>query len=103
MSLLFFLLTEVLRQLLLHRLLLLCRLLLRRLQLCRLLLRQLRLLRAVEPILLELATDPNATIENALAHLRRAGLAAPGDKIVIATDIVAEDRLVDAVQLRTLR
>ena len=66
-------------------------------------LRQLRLLRAVEPILLELASDPNATIENALAHLRRAGLAAPGDKIVVATDIVAEDRLVDAVQLRTLR
>lgn len=66
-------------------------------------LRQLRLLRAVEPILLELASDPNTTIENALAHLRRAGLAAPGDKIVVATDIVAEDRLVDAVQLRTLR
>ncbi len=66
-------------------------------------LRQLRLVRAVEPILLELASDPNTTIENALAHLRRAGLAAPGDKIVVATDIVAEDRLVDAVQLRTLR
>ena len=66
-------------------------------------LRQLRLLRAVEPILLELASDPNESIENALAHLRRVGLAAPGDKIVIATDIVAEDRLVDAVQLRTLR
>ena len=66
-------------------------------------LRQLRLLRAVEPILLELASDPNTTIENALAHLRRAGLAGPGDKIVIATDIVAEDRLGDAVQLRTLR
>ena len=66
-------------------------------------LRQLRLLRAVEPILLELGSDPNESIENALAHLRRAGLAGPGDKIVIATDIVAEDRLVDAVQLRTLR
>ena len=66
-------------------------------------LRQLRLLRVVEPILLELASDPNESIENALAHLRRVGLAAPGDKIVIATDIVAEDRLVDAVQLRTLR
>jgi pyruvate kinase len=66
-------------------------------------LRQLRLLRAVEPVFMELASDPNATIENALAHLRRAGLAAPGDRIVIATDIVAEDRLVDAVQLRTLR
>jgi pyruvate kinase len=66
-------------------------------------LRQLRLLRAVEPVLMELASDPNATIENALAHLRRTGLAAPGDKVVIATDIVAEDRLVDAVQLRTMR
>ena len=66
-------------------------------------LRQLRLLRAVEPVLMELASDPNASIENALSHLRRTGRVATGDKIVIATDIVAEDRLVDAVQLRTVR
>ncbi len=65
--------------------------------------RQLRLLRAVEPYLMTLDSDPNETIENAIAMLRRAGRVAPGDKIVIATDIVAQDRLVDSVQLRTVR
>jgi pyruvate kinase len=66
-------------------------------------LRQLRLLRAVEPMHMALASDPNDTIENALALLRRTGRIAPGDKIVVATDIVSQDRLVDSVQLRTVR
>jgi pyruvate kinase len=66
-------------------------------------LRHLRLLRAVEPYLMRLASDPNETIENALTLLKREGRIAPGDKIVIATDIVAQDRLVDSVQLRTVR
>jgi pyruvate kinase len=65
--------------------------------------RQLRLLRAVEPIMMPLADEPNETIENALALLRRAGRIAAGDKIVVATDILAQDRLVDSVQLRTVR
>jgi pyruvate kinase len=65
-------------------------------------LRQLRLLRAVEPYLMALASDPNETIENALALLRRLGRVSVGDKIVIATDILAQDRLVDSVQLRTV-
>ncbi len=65
--------------------------------------RQLRLLRAVEPFLMSLASDPNDTIENAIALLRRTGRVAPGDKIVVATDILAQDRLVDSVQLRTVR
>lgn len=66
-------------------------------------LRQLRLLRAVEPFLMTLASDPNETIENALSLLRRIGRINVGDKIVVATDIVAQDRLVDSVQLRTVR
>lgn len=66
-------------------------------------LRQLRLLRAVEPVHMSLASDPNDTIENALALLRRTGRIVPGDKIVVATDIVSQDRLVDSVQLRTVR
>jgi pyruvate kinase len=66
------------------------------------LLRQLRLLRAVEPYLMPLASDPDATIENALGLLRRAGRIVPGDKIIIATDILSLDRLVDSVQLRTV-
>jgi pyruvate kinase len=65
--------------------------------------RQLRLLRAVEPFLMPLAAEPNLTIENAIEVLRREGRVSPGDKIVIATDILAQDRLVDSVQLRTVR
>jgi pyruvate kinase len=66
-------------------------------------LRQLRLHRAVEPYLMPLAADPNETIENALHMLRREGRISVGDKIVVATDIIAQDRLVDSVQLRTVR
>jgi pyruvate kinase len=65
--------------------------------------RQLRLLRAVEPFLMPLASDPDETIENAITILRREGRVSPGDKVVIATDILAQDRLVDSVQLRTVR
>ncbi len=65
--------------------------------------RQLRLLRAVEPFLMPLASEPDVTIENAIGLLVRTGRVAPGDKLIVATDIVAQDRLVDSVQLRTVR
>ena len=65
--------------------------------------RQLRLLRAVEPFLMPLESEPNATIESAIALLRRIRRILPGDKIVIATDILAQDQRVDSVQLRTVR
>lgn len=67
------------------------------------LLRQLRLLRSVDPFLLPFASEPDATIENAIAMLRREGRIKPGDKLILATDILAQDRLIDAVQLRTVR
>ncbi|MBC7368961.1 MAG: pyruvate kinase [Undibacterium sp.] len=67
------------------------------------LLRQLRLLRAVEPYLMPFPSEPDITIENAIETLRRLGHVSPGDKIIIATDIVSQDRLVDAIQLRTIR
>ena len=66
------------------------------------LLRQLRLLRAVEPFLMPFATEPDVTIENAITLLRQAGRVVPGDKLIIASDIVSSDRLVDSVQLRTV-
>jgi pyruvate kinase len=66
-------------------------------------LRHLRLLRAVEPYLMPLAADPNETIENAIALLVRLGRVSSGDKLIIATDILASDRLVDSVQLRSVR
>jgi pyruvate kinase len=66
------------------------------------LLRQLRLLRAVEPIHMPFASDPDATIENAISVLKKDGLVSPGDKLIVATDILSRDRLVDSVQLRTV-
>jgi pyruvate kinase len=65
--------------------------------------RRMRLLRAVEPFLMAFAPEPDATIENALAYLRRLGYTSAGDKLIIATDILVQDRLVDSVQLRTVR
>ena len=65
--------------------------------------RQMRLLRAVEPFLMPFASEPDITIENAIAYLRRAGRVVPGDKLIVATDILSLDRLVESVQLRTVR
>ncbi len=48
-------------------------------------LRQLRLLRATEPFLISLASEPNETIERAIAILRRDGRIQPGDRMVIRT------------------
>lgn len=64
--------------------------------------RQLRVLRAVEPFLMPFASEPNDTIENAVSVLIRAGRLKRGDKLIIATDILAQDRIVDSVQLRTV-
>ena len=66
-------------------------------------LRQLRMLRAVEPYQMSFSNDPDITIENAIRYLKRAGRVAAGDKLIIATDILSQDRLVDSVQLRAVR
>jgi pyruvate kinase len=65
--------------------------------------RQLRILRAVEPWLMPLSSDPDTTIENAIATLRKAGRVQPGDKLVVATDLLSQNRLFDSVQLRTVK
>ncbi len=66
-------------------------------------LRQMRLYRGVFPYFMQLASDPNETIENATSLLYREGMVKPGDKLIVATDIISHDRLVDSVQLRTVR
>ncbi len=67
------------------------------------LMRQMRILRAVEPFQMPFASEPDVTIENAIGVLRRSGYVTAGDKLIVATDILSQDRLVDAVQLRTVR
>ncbi len=66
-------------------------------------LRHLRLLRGVIPYVMPLSSDPNDTIENAIRLLSREGCVVPGDKLIVVTDILSNDRLVDSVQLRTVR
>ena len=66
-------------------------------------LRQLRLLCGVEPFQMPFPSDPDATIENAIAVLKQAGAIQVGDKLIVATDIVSQDRVIDSVQLRTVR
>ncbi len=66
-------------------------------------LRQLRILRSVEGYLLPFETDPDVSINRAVAHLLHLGRIKEGDKLIIATDILSKDRLFDSVQLRTVR
>ncbi len=66
-------------------------------------LRHLRILRGVHPYVMPLASDPNDTIENAIRLLQRHGRVQQGDKLIVATDILSNDRFVDSVQLRTVR
>ena len=65
--------------------------------------RQLSILWGVWPGQLEFTEDPNATIEAAEKLLRERKLAAPGDQLVIISDVRAGESLVDCVQLRTAR
>ena len=65
--------------------------------------RQLSILWGVWPVQLEFTEDPNATIEAAEKFLRETKLAAPGDQLVIISDVRAGESLVDCVQLRTAK
>jgi pyruvate kinase len=66
-------------------------------------LRQMKLLRSVEGYLMPFASHPDETINNAVAHLQQLGRVKVGDKLIVATDILSNDRLIDCVQLRTIR
>jgi pyruvate kinase len=66
-------------------------------------LRHLKLLRSVEGFLMAFDTNPDATIGHAIEHLVESGRVKVGDKLIIVTDILSQDRLIDSVQLRTVR
>jgi pyruvate kinase len=66
-------------------------------------LRQLKLLRSVEGFLLPFESDPDDTIKVAISHLVKTKRVKAGDKLIVVTDILSHDRLIDSVQLRTVR
>jgi pyruvate kinase len=66
-------------------------------------LRQLKLLRSVEGFVLPFESNPDDTIQRAITYLVRSKRVEVGDKLIVVTDILSHDRLIDSVQLRTVR
>ena len=56
-----------------------------------------------EQVQLDFTSDPNATIEAAIKHLRDGKLTEPNDNLVILSDVSAGHALVDCVQLRQVK
>jgi pyruvate kinase len=65
--------------------------------------RQLSIYWGVYPVKIDFTDDPNATIEAAERFLRRTKLTAPGDQLVIISDVRAGEERIDSVQLRTAK
>jgi len=54
----------------------------------------------VEPFLMPFSDDPEETVKNALAYLKRQNWADEGTWLVVITNVLAEGRIVDSLQLR---
>lgn len=54
----------------------------------------------VEPFLMEFSDDPEITIKNALAYLRRRNWCDPGTWLVVITNALAHGAIIDTIQLR---
>ncbi|MFL3659413.1 MAG: pyruvate kinase [Opitutales bacterium] len=64
--------------------------------------RQLRLHHGVIPFQMIFCTEPEATVARSMKLLVKRGYLKQGDKIVLVSDILASDRVIDSVQLRTV-
>jgi pyruvate kinase len=62
--------------------------------------RQLLLPWGVEPFLMEFCKDPEETILNALAYLKRRDWCVTGNWLVVITNALAHDKIIDTIQLR---
>lgn len=64
--------------------------------------RKLRLHHGVVPFQMIFCTDPEATVARAMKQLVLRGYLKLGDKIVLVSDTLASDRVIDSIQLRTV-
>lgn len=62
--------------------------------------RQMLLIWGIEPFLITFRPDPEATIDEAFAYLIRRGWVTKGDWLVVVTNILAGERVVDTIQMR---
>jgi pyruvate kinase len=54
----------------------------------------------VEPFLMPFSDDPEETVKNALAYLKRQNWADDGTWLVVITNVLAQGRVIDSLQLR---
>jgi pyruvate kinase len=62
--------------------------------------RQLLLPWGVEPFLMNFSSNPEQTIRDAIAYLKRGGWCEEGAWLVVITNVLAEGRIIDSIQLR---
>lgn len=62
--------------------------------------RQLLLPWGVEPFLMPFSEDPERTILDALSYLKRREWVSPGEWLVVITNALADDKIIDTLQLR---
>lgn len=62
--------------------------------------RQMRLFWGIEPFLIDLKSDPEATIQSAMRILRDRNRIQQDDRLVVVTNVLATEKLIDAVQMR---
>lgn len=66
--------------------------------------RQLLLPWGVEPFLMDFSEDPEQTIQDAMAYLKRKDWCGPGNWLVVITNVLAsDDMIVDTMQLRQVQ
>src|SRR3954453_339554 len=56
----------------------------------------------VEPFLMSFSADPEATVDNALAYLKRRQWCKEGPWLVVITNALAHDKVIDTLQLRQM-
>jgi pyruvate kinase len=64
--------------------------------------RQLLLPWGVEPFLMQFSEDPEETILNAIAYLKRRDWCSVGTWLVVITNALAHDKIIDTLQLRQI-
>ena len=57
----------------------------------------------VEPFLMELEEDPEQTIQNAFAYLKRREWAEVGDQMIVITNVLGKaKKIIDSLQVREI-
>ncbi len=64
--------------------------------------RRLGLYWGVHPLLVDLSNDPEVSIQRAIEKLHRRKIIAPGDRIIVLSDILAGGKFVETIQVRII-